>query len=596
MNKTVLLPEQMRSIARYEMTFTDAVPLPEDYDDIEDLVTVPEKYRFTLDDLCAAVKNLIKKDPTTREFRDEWYYPLCELEEAFGIDDACGSPWDGDESELIRGLLTTEEDVFYSVWNDFDIDCDMPEDEPTSKAASFSSDLEEIELFLSYRHLPIEERDFTARQKSNYIRLFLDEDYVKGASEAELRLCRTFTDELCEKGNLQALHLKGYSCYGGNRLYPCNWSVSRDLMLRLFDATDDPQYANTLGYIYYYGRCTDGVPEYEKAFEMFTLAAANGLSEATYKLGDMSLHGYACRKSPSTAKALYSRVYEGCYRSFLNGRETAFPDAALRMGNVFKDGIDELPYPDTAYYYYLQADYAHRLRVERSDFFGNVKVTNDIRKALAETRELLGDDFFRDVIEYRQPSALHELLEGGSRIALTVEMKEDGNGIVRARRVPIRTGDTVAPILLTEPRLDLCKLTREVTLEAVNIRTSFRTGEDDPCLINAAEPNFKEHRVDFYNCDRLVGWIACDCYRICRQEKAAPCGELFRLVSVRFQPNGRSYDYLCEDESVKIGDTVIVPGYSGDTEVEVINVYTKYGAELALPLERYKRVIRKVGI
>lgn len=101
--------------------------------------------------------------------------------------------------------------------------------------------------------------------------------------------------------------------------------------------------------------------------------------------------------------------------------------------------------------------------------------------------------------------------------------------------------------------------------------------------------------MDFYYTDRLAGWISCDTYRVYGPKKAAPSGKLIRLVTVRFQPNGRSYDYLCEDESVREGDTVIVPGYSGETAVEVIKIYSQYESELGLPLERYKKVIRKAS-
>jgi TPR repeat protein len=69
-------------------------------------------------------------------------------------------------------------------------------------------------------------------------------------------------------------------------------------MIRLFELTDNPQYANTLGYIYYYGRCNNGVPEYDQAFYYFSYAAANGLYEGMYKLADLFWHGYGCKKAP----------------------------------------------------------------------------------------------------------------------------------------------------------------------------------------------------------------------------------------------------------------------------------------------------------
>ncbi len=83
-------------------------------------------------------------------------------------------------------------------------------------------------------------------------------------------------------------------------------------------------YANTLGYIYYYGRCNGGVPEYDKAFYYFGIAAANGLYEGMYKLADMFRHGYGCRESRHTARNLYGMVYEDSLKHFLQGRHANF--------------------------------------------------------------------------------------------------------------------------------------------------------------------------------------------------------------------------------------------------------------------------------
>lgn len=85
--KVLLLPEQMRAIARYETDFAELAGLPEDYDEITDYVEVREHYQYTLEDLREALRNLIEKNPTVGEFSNFWLFPLWELE-AFGINDA----------------------------------------------------------------------------------------------------------------------------------------------------------------------------------------------------------------------------------------------------------------------------------------------------------------------------------------------------------------------------------------------------------------------------------------------------------------------------------------------------------------------------
>ena len=62
-------------------------------------------------------------------------------------------------------------------------------------------------------------------------------------------------------------------------------------------------------------------------------------------------------------------------------------------------------------------------------------------------------------------------------------------------------------------------------------------------------------------------------------------GKVYHFVSVCFEENGRCYDYLCDDESVKVGDKVIVKGYDGEKAVKVVAVTDKYESQLGLPRE-----------
>ena len=82
-------------------------------------------------------------------------------------------------------------------------------------------------------------------------------------------------------------------------------------------------------------------------------------------------------------------------------------------------------------------------------------------------------------------------------------------------------------------------------------------------------------------------------YRFYGTPKEEPHGPEYRLVSVRFSASGRTYDYISEDSSIQTGDHVIVEGYDGETEVEVIKVAVKRESELGIPVERYKRIVRK---
>lgn len=617
-NSTVpIRPEQMKALARYEETFDRYIELPDSEDDS---LIFPGKYQMTLDDLYAALRNLLEKDPTAGEFGDLWFYPLSRFADAFGIPDACGwvddeegeeepdeEPEDEEEPEeeaaeepvppdLVRGLPLADPEIFSDVWSGLeDVWAFADEEDHLSELPLVKTLLDDVASFLANRGRPVAERDFTDHQKKEFIRHFEQHHRLKHSSDLERRLCRRFTDELCEKGSGTALHLKGYACYGGNELYPCDWKASRDCMLRLYEKTDDPSYANTLGYIYYYGRCTDGVPEYEKAFEMFTVAAANGLHEGIYKLADMFRHGYACKQSPRTARALYGMVYDDCYEKFLKGDDEGnFADAALRMGSVYLKGIGETPDPEEAYRYYLQADYAAKRRAAKSDFFGDATVAANIRKALAETRAALPEDFFLDRLPLYAPGLFQAFIEDGYRADLSVARREDGTATVLLKRLPRHSDRGIAPILLTCPEIDLCGLMTGAELTATSLKTSFDAGAEQGIRYDFCTWNDTEDRLDLYYDDAPAGWISADGFFMERPQQKTPSGRLLTLVSVAFRPGGRTYDYLCEVPGVRTGDRVIVPGYEGETETEVQAVFTSHESELGLPAERYKKVIRRV--
>ena len=65
--------------------------------------------------------------------------------------------------------------------------------------------------------------------------------------------------------------------------------------------------------------------------------------------------------------------------------------------------------------------------------------------------------------------------------------------------------------------------------------------------------------------------------------------------SVVFEEGQKSYYYLTEDDSIKIGDFVLVPAGKDNHEVVVEVVNIEYFSEdnVPLPIEKTKRIIRK---
>jgi hypothetical protein len=521
----ILFPAQMKQIARYELTFDK---ITADFtEDACDLV-IRKVYSYTLDDLKQALINLKAAAPTVGEFWENWFYPLTQLESEFDLDRARGSLADQDDTpeylrEFTDGLSLSDSSHFCDIWWNLDNAVEFCE---ASSALPDVVDIDELLNGLSRyeqnKGKPIEEWNFTKEEMGGYISLFDSDNYVKNATDNQLALCRRFLDVLCDQTNELALYIKGYACYGGNRLYPCDWNTSRDYITRLFDRKDDPQYANTLGYIYYYGRCNGGVPEYDKAFYYFGIAAANGLYEGMYKLADMFWHGYGCKESARTARSLYGMVYEDSFKNFQKGHEANFADAALRMGNVFANGIGEKESPEKAYYYYLQADYAARLRAETSDFFGHTTVVNNVRNALDEVKAKLPEDYFCDHMDYDVPYQFVELTEYGNRCKLTRSYHSDGSVILTAARMATRGNPEPEPMLFTFPRLQYCVQSADFSLTLLGLSELWFLSDALYVKYDFCAMNWDAEQYEFYWDDELVAYVKCECYRLSLPEGKLP--------------------------------------------------------------------------
>lgn len=596
-DQIILSTAQMKQIARYELTFKEIIS---DSKFEDGTILCLNVYTFTLDDLYHAIKNMKTADPAVSEFGEYWFYPITQLAEGFDLERAQG--YADDESDVpddmkgFPGLIISESTRFNMLWWDLEsawVDSDGDTDVHLSEFLDYDKIIEDLERFFSNKGKPIEDWIFSKEEMKDYIGFFDDDHFVKEASEKMLALARKFIDQLCAEDSGLALYIKGYACYGGNSLYPCDWNTSRDCMIRLFEKKGDPQYANTLGYIYYYGRCNGGVPEYDKAFHYFGIAAANGLYEGMYKLADMYRHGYGCSKSMRTARNLYGMVYEDSLKHFLKGKNASFADAALRMGNVYAKGIDEDTDPTVAWYYYVQADYAAKLRAKDSDFFGNTTVVINIQKALEEMREQLPDDYLQEHMEYPVPYLFAKLTENNNRCELSKAVNAGGHTELIARRIATRSVPDPDDVLVTIPQLSFCVRTADLSYTIDDTAEIWFKDDAECTRFDYTEQNEVENRFEFYYDDDLVAWVRSDAFRFYGNPAKEASGPEYRLVSVRFGASGRTYDYICEDSSVQVGNMVIVEGYDGETEVEVINVTVKHESELGLPAERYKKILRK---
>ena len=197
-------------------------------------------------------------------------------------------------------------------------------------------------------------------------------------------------DTLCEKKVPWAFQKRGYCKYTGTEIFPNDWKGAESDLKTFYDMTGDAFAANSLGYIYYYGRANGGKPQYKKAFQYFSIGhIAGGIYESTYKLGDMFRDGKAVTQDVQTAIRLYLMVYSDTQGQYRDGRyECKHADICLRIGSCFLHGDGLIKDVDEAYRYLREAEEAIYKRIEVCDHYGDQTVLEKIEDLLREARKV----------------------------------------------------------------------------------------------------------------------------------------------------------------------------------------------------------------
>ncbi|MBR2024512.1 MAG: hypothetical protein IKA02_01745, partial [Clostridia bacterium] len=242
----------------------------------------------------------------------------------------------------------------------------------------FGKLLEEINRLTDILKIDVLARTYTDGEKSLILKEILDNYKPDALTENEKELYKNLALELSEKGVREGLLAVGYGSYGGDGIFECDYNLSEKCMLKLIETVDRlPEkgfYANTLGYIYYYGRTNNGVADYQKAYLYFSFGASCGIYESIYKLSDLYNSGLAGVKSPACAKKLLFDIYGELYSRFLSEEfDCEFADVALRLGKfAMNETVEGFYTYASALNYFTEAQYALSLRNK----FGDESVKN----------------------------------------------------------------------------------------------------------------------------------------------------------------------------------------------------------------------------
>ncbi len=560
--------EQTKQIFCFERNYSDVVeemPPVDIYFDTESV--------FTFQDMITALENIRKTRKGNRTVWEEWLLPI------FGwYDDDFEMEEMPEEVETMRFLPVRSHKLFMLAE-------EIDEILTSTKCLADCVDglIEEIENYLEEEKKPVEERNYTDKDKKYFISQLRQDDIMKTATEKELTVYRKFVDDLCKKDSVVALECKGYGCYGGNRAYECDWSTALQCVRKLYVLTKEPKYANTLGYIYYYGRCWQGKPKYEEAFRYFTIGAMGEYYESQYKLADMFVNGYYVLKNKVVACQIVQRLYNENLSYMLEGKfDCKFADIAFRMGEYLEKGYTEYinHYP-LAYRCYLQADFAIRQRLAY-DYYGDVSVAGNIREALQRVLQSGKVDEPVQTAEIDIESLLHHYLEKYRKLQVDIRPLKNDVCKLTFRIAPFRHETYPPKMFVTVEKTGFCGMLEQVVVKVKNAEIS----ED----ISRTVYFDRIEDGEYYLGDEKVLEIQGRYYFTAPVKANA---KKYRIASVCFVTGGKRYDYILEEDNVRVGDKVIVIANDEEKEVTVMDIREKTEAELVLPLKKYKKIQRK---
>lgn len=479
--------DKLKEIVRYEIEDIRELNLFED--EYGEFVH-PEfsgNYTPTADDLITACTNFIEKKVGLSAI-ENWYTLIsADLEEYFNyafnfgimkIEDYLPK----DEESLFHLIANAIE---YLTWQDVLV---------YEGHVDFLKDI--IKLKDNYEEN--KEKDLLSYKLTNYqfeeVVHFIDLNKEK-IPKSYLEVCRKIIDDGCEKKNECCMQLKGYGCYGGDILYDCDWEISKQLITELFDVTGDPNFANTLGYIYYYGRCNDGIPEYDKAFQYFSVGAAHGILESLYKISDMFKAGKGIIKSPKTAEHIIQELYEDTKPRFSMGEDAKFADIALRRADFYKDrGLYK-----AAFITLLEARCAIKLRLKDSKFFGDKKVAESIENSILDLKKKLPEDFFKEKLESDFPYILTQFMDGDNCKVTIEPLFSDHFRLTLTKKKK----SNATPALIVVPELEESSLTRKISIK-INHPKVINYASDDKCNIHVNRLGYRDDTVVFHLGDKEV--------------------------------------------------------------------------------------------
>lgn len=587
-------PVRMKAFLRGELTRQDLFGNMNtgDFD-----IVLPEEYRITFEDVLHALHIFQEQKLTYNQIYTNWYNDIVALADDIGLPEAagCGNMMFRfiDMDEALGRIPFSREAALLDVMS-------LLYQMPLADGGSFDAEadldecIEMMENILYNEERPIYDWKLTMIQKMKYAMYLFDHEQIDLVDQPHRDLFRRCVDDACEEGIYDAMRIKAFCSYGGCSVYPCDWELAREYFEILTDEVEDAMAANALGYIYYYGRCSEGVPDYDLAFRYFALGAFAGVYESMYKTADMLAEGQGVPRNTTAAMNQVRFVYSHTKTPFTEGiYSIAFADAALRMGDYHRDGIGTEPDQMLAYSYYLDASLAIRLRMQYDKSYGDDTVYENIQKALADMEKKLGKFVHESSSRMHDPALIDRMLSGGYALQMQIEKNEKDEVILVFERPE---HDPQKKILLTIENMSYSALKDKVVLTAEDFSgRSLQPGMS--VTFDRIGYDIDTGETIFYDRGNEAGRIFADAFVF---EDDRPQGwqseETLDFVRVLIPDLQEQYDYICPLPGLKRGDDVLVETKYGTKQGTVVSTFICRLSEMPGKPETYKPVLQKIMV
>lgn len=470
----VIKKDDLKLFCRYEISYDELMQgKPYAY------AIFDEDYILTSDDILAAVRNYRLKNEHIDSFRDNWFakiynnlYNFVGLDKIFAVninDEITDFP---EDRHVVSDCFFIMSQIFIEKTDIFKLD-DV---------------INEITVYTENRNKPILDKKMTTLQESFFIMYWLETGRLNKADGDIKKKLKTYIDERCLENDVYTLRYKAFACYNrGNPLYDTDYRAAEKCLERLMEKAPEPVYAEMLGCIYYFGKCSGGVPDYDKAFKCFSIGSDALLPESTFRLSDMYCNGQGVWKDEILGTSVLKRIYIELLHDITEEHiHEDFADIAYRMGNIAKFGLGSTDVDlNLAYFFYLQARFALCSReINDPD---SAKLYSDIEMAMGDIKPVIdrGADSERIKLSNDSPASsldaiIHLGLDDGyikmryaypgmDNLKLNLTFYKDRACTVRRK------------IFVTFPQFDYCGYADGFIIEAKNVKIfeDYQTDEED---------------------------------------------------------------------------------------------------------------------